>query len=166
MDDLSFVVVVQGGVTNAVLTAVLDIPPVIGVTNAPATVVSTAVDNASFVSISASPSTVLTTAANTPSFIGVTHESATIITSATQGPPGAGNLPLFADAEVPTGATDGVNVTYFLSFTPVPSFSLRLFYNGMSLRAGLINDYTLSGNVITMTVPPSPSCVLDADYRH
>lgn len=51
--------------------------------------------------------------------------------------------------EVPSGAINGSNVTFTLSASPSPSTSLKLFRNGILQLQG--TDYTLSGNVITMT---------------
>lgn len=51
--------------------------------------------------------------------------------------------------ETPTGAIDGGNTTYTLAYAPSPTSSLMLYLNGVLQVQGV--DYTLSGNVITMT---------------
>ncbi len=53
------------------------------------------------------------------------------------------------DDEIPSGAIDGVNVTFTLSQTPSPAASLELYLNGL-LEIQTV-DYTLSGNTITIT---------------
>lgn len=55
--------------------------------------------------------------------------------------------------EVPTGAINGVNTTFTLNATPV-SGSERLYYNGMRLKSGAGNDYTISGATITTLWAP------------
>ena len=55
----------------------------------------------------------------------------------------------FVSKEIPTGAIDGTNVTYILANTPVAGTE-HLYWNGMLLEAGAGNDYTISGNTITM----------------
>jgi hypothetical protein len=58
---------------------------------------------------------------------------------------GAGGGVSFSDAEIPSGAINGVNTTYTLLHTPNPAASLLLFYNGV-----LEPNYTLTTNTITM----------------
>lgn len=65
--------------------------------------------------------------------------------------------------EIPSGAINGVNVTFTLAHAPT-SGSLRLYQNGLRLRAGASNDYTLSGNTITMNNAPTTGDWLLADY--
>lgn len=55
--------------------------------------------------------------------------------------------------EVPVGLINGVNTTYTLSSAPTGS-SEMVFLNGQLLQSGAGNDYTISGNVITMLYPP------------
>ena len=73
----------------------------------------------------------------------------------------------FVEGEVPTGAFNGINVTYTLAETPNPATSLRLFLNGQLLKAGAGNDYTLSGYTITLATAYNAGEVSSflADYR-
>jgi hypothetical protein len=59
----------------------------------------------------------------------------------------------FSDAEVPSGAVNGSNVTFTLLSPPNPPFSLLLFLSKVLQIEGI--DYTLSGSTITMTVAPA-----------
>ncbi len=70
----------------------------------------------------------------------------------------------FADAEVPSGTINGSNTAFTLSFSPLPSGSLKLFLNGMLLKRG--TDYTLSGTSISMTTAPLSGDKLYAFYRY
>jgi hypothetical protein len=65
--------------------------------------------------------------------------------------------------ETPSGAINGVNVTFTLLAAPAPAASLELYQNGMLQRQG--TEYTLSGNTITMTVAPITGDTLAAFYR-
>lgn len=78
---------------------------------------------------------------------------------------GGGGGPNFSDAEVPSGAINGVNTTYTLAFSPSPAASLILIRNGIVLTAGGV-DYTLSGQTITMVSAPLSGDSLAAWYRH
>jgi hypothetical protein len=70
----------------------------------------------------------------------------------------------FNEGEVPTGDVNGSNKTYTLANTPNPSGSLLLYVNGQLMTGGG-EDYTLSGDTITMvTAPPGGSNLL-AVYR-
>lgn len=70
---------------------------------------------------------------------------------------------IFRDNEVPSGIIDGVNTEFYLSASPVPAGSLLLMVNGVLQVMG--QDYTLSGNKITMSTPPNPGYDLRAWYR-
>ena len=70
----------------------------------------------------------------------------------------------FADAEVPSGTINGVNVTFTLAHTVAPAASLKLFKNGQELIAGGA-DYTLATATITMVTAPATGDVLIAFYR-
>lgn len=63
--------------------------------------------------------------------------------------------------EVPSGAINGVNVTFTLSNTPVPG-SVKVFLNGQRLSIGI--DYTIIGNIITMIVAPTLTEWILVDY--
>ncbi len=54
----------------------------------------------------------------------------------------------------PSGAIDGVNVTFTLSGVPTANSSVFLFLDGGIQYQGIGLDYTVSGAVITMTVAP------------
>lgn len=69
----------------------------------------------------------------------------------------------FVVEEIPSGALNGSNVTYTLAFTPV-SGKLKLFLNGIRLRSGAGNDYTISTATISVTTAPLSTDVLTADY--
>ncbi len=74
------------------------------------------------------------------------------------------NLPAslnFAFNETPSGSIDGSNVTFTLANTPINS-SLQLFLNGQKLKAGAGNDYTISGDTITLASAPVSGEVLEA----
>lgn len=70
----------------------------------------------------------------------------------------------FADAETPSGAINGSNVTFTLAHTPSPAASLSLFLNGQELIAGGA-DYTLSSATVTTVLAPKTNDVLIAFYR-
>lgn len=76
---------------------------------------------------------------------------------------GPASIADFVDNEVPSGAIDGVNVTFVLAFTPTPATSLELYQNGLLLVEGL--HYTLAGATITTSVAPSVGDNLVAFYR-
>jgi len=56
--------------------------------------------------------------------------------------------------EVPSGAVDGVNLTYTLSQTPLTSAGVKLTVNGLLYRQGAGLDYTISGSTITILGSP------------
>lgn len=74
----------------------------------------------------------------------------------------------FVTGELPSGSINGSNVTFTLASTPV-SGSVALYYNGQRIRAGATEDYTISGDTITMAFAPKgnpgQTDVLLADYR-
>ena len=76
--------------------------------------------------------------------------------------------PRFSDPETPGGTIDGMNATFTLANSPNPPLSLALFKNGFLLSAGVLNDYTLSGNTITVNLGavPTPGDTLTASYRY
>jgi len=69
----------------------------------------------------------------------------------------------FATEVIPSGDIDGLNTSFTLPETPTAG-TLRLHLNGMRLRSGAGNDYTLSTNTITMATAPISGDVLIADY--
>lgn len=70
----------------------------------------------------------------------------------------------FSDAETPSGAINGSNVTFTLANAPNPAASLILFLNKVLQIQG--TDYTLSGATITMAVAPSGSPSFLGWYRY
>jgi len=58
----------------------------------------------------------------------------------------------FAGNEIPSGAVDGVNVTYTLVHSPNPANLLQLDYNGLGQNQGV--DFTLAANTITFSSAP------------
>jgi hypothetical protein len=73
--------------------------------------------------------------------------------------------PSFADAEIPAGAIDGLNLVFTLAFAPSPAASLQLFQNGLLTQAGGV-DYTLAGLTATFGIAPVGGDTLVAYYRH
>ena len=69
----------------------------------------------------------------------------------------------FADNETPSGAINGINLTYTTSGVPIPA-SLYVYYNGQLQRWGV--DYTISGSTITMSFAPEIGSSLIISYRY
>lgn len=65
--------------------------------------------------------------------------------------------------EVPAGLVNSANTAYTLANTPWAG-SVRLYLNGMLMKAGAGNDYTISTNAITMLFAPTTGDVLIANY--
>lgn len=65
----------------------------------------------------------------------------------------------------PTGDVDGANVTFRLPKAPATNGE-RVYLNGVRMRSGSGNDYTIAGNVITMATAPLSGDILlvDIDY--
>lgn len=70
----------------------------------------------------------------------------------------------FVNGETPTGAINGSNANFSLSSVPVAG-SERVFYNGIRLKSGSGEDYTIAGSTITMIafIPQSGDKVM-VDY--
>ena len=68
----------------------------------------------------------------------------------------------FADSETPSGSLTGT--AFMLAHAPSPALSLELVLNGLTLTQG--QDYTLSGNAITMNYAPGSSSNFQAWYRY
>jgi hypothetical protein len=77
-----------------------------------------------------------------------------------------GILPLFSDAETPSGATNGTNATFTLLFAPSPIGSLIIFRNGLLQTHGF--DYSIAGNVVTFLAGSLPQTgdEIIASYRY
>lgn len=69
------------------------------------------------------------------------------------------------DGETPAGVIDGVNAQFTLAQRPAPALSLRVFRNGLLLKAG--EDYSLSLDRITFVTESKPRSgdVLQVSYR-
>jgi len=67
--------------------------------------------------------------------------------------------------EIPSGSIDGTNVIFTLAYAPLAG-TVMLFYNGLHLRPGISNDYTISGQTITMNyvIGTCPTDSLSAWY--
>ena len=57
--------------------------------------------------------------------------------------------------EVPSGNMNGSNMVFTLAHTPV-SGSVQVFWNGLLMKPGTGNDYTISGSTITFITATSP----------
>ncbi|HDY67668.1 hypothetical protein LCGC14_3093700 [marine sediment metagenome] len=69
----------------------------------------------------------------------------------------------FIEGGVPTGVINDANVTFTLAGTPAPAASLAVYVNGQRMK--ITEDYTLSGNTLTMDVAPQVGDILQVDYR-
>ncbi len=77
-----------------------------------------------------------------------------------------GILPLFSDAETPSGAVNGSNTTFTFLFAPSPIDSLILFRNGVLQKHG--TDFAIAGNVVTFfagSIPQTGDQVVGS-YRY
>jgi hypothetical protein len=79
---------------------------------------------------------------------------------------GGGGGGTWSNEEGPAGQINGTNVTFTLANSPSPATSLRLVYNGMTLRSGAGNDFTLSTNTITFAYPPIAGSNLISWYQY
>lgn len=66
-------------------------------------------------------------------------------------------------SETPTGAINGTNTTFTLSYTPIAG-SLLLPLNGLYLFPSI--GYTISGNILTLITAPQTGDTLYAQYSH
>jgi hypothetical protein len=62
------------------------------------------------------------------------------------------DIPTPVKRETPSGATNGVNVTYVLAHTPIAGTE-DVILNGDILDEGAGNDYTIAGDTITTATP-------------
>jgi len=70
----------------------------------------------------------------------------------------------FVDKEVPSGSINGSNTSFTLANTPV-SGSEHVYLNGLLMRSGAGNDYTISGTTITMATAPLSGEFICVSYR-
>ena len=68
------------------------------------------------------------------------------------------------DKEIPTGVTDGINVTFELLHQPTPN-SEHLYLNGVLQEKGEDLDYTLEGKTIVFSEPPFNGMRVICSYR-
>lgn len=69
----------------------------------------------------------------------------------------------FVVRETPSGALNGVNVTFTLANTPITG-SEEVYLNGVLQEPGGTNDYTISGLTITYTTAPISTDRLRVSY--
>ena len=70
----------------------------------------------------------------------------------------------YVDNETPSGSVNGSNTAFTIASTPV-SGSVELYRNGIRLKSGAGNDYTVSGVNITMNQAPESGDALLTDYQ-
>lgn len=70
----------------------------------------------------------------------------------------------YVDKETPSGLVDGSNNTYTLLNVPVAG-SEHVYVNGLLMNEGIGNDYTISGNTITMLSTLNVGEKLRVSYR-
>lgn len=70
----------------------------------------------------------------------------------------------FVVNEVPSGLINGVNTTFTLASTPTAGTEM-VFLNGLLQESGSGNDYTISGNTITMLAAPLSGEKIRVSYR-
>ena len=70
----------------------------------------------------------------------------------------------FVDKEVPSGSINGSNTAFTLANTPV-SGSEHVYLNGLLMRSGAGNDYTISGTTITLATAPLSGEFICVSYR-
>jgi len=70
----------------------------------------------------------------------------------------------FVDKEVPSGSVNGSNATFTLANTPT-SGSEHVYLEGLLLKSGSGNDYTISGATITMLTAPLTGEKIQVSYR-
>lgn len=64
--------------------------------------------------------------------------------------------------ETPSGAVDGVNAAFGLSVPPADPASVLVYLNGIFQTQGV--NYTISGQALTLAVPPAIGQTLSATY--
>lgn len=69
----------------------------------------------------------------------------------------------FINGETPAGVVNGINAIFTLAFTPTVG-SDSVYLNGVRLKRGALQDYTISGAVITMSAAPQTGDGLLVDY--
>ena len=69
----------------------------------------------------------------------------------------------FVEDEIPTGTIDGSNMSFTLANSPNPVNSLEVRKNGLIMM--LTEEYSLSGDTLTLVVAPRTGMNLRVDYR-
>lgn len=71
----------------------------------------------------------------------------------------------FLNNITPVGAIDGSNATYTLPKAPTTD-SEKIFHNGVRMRSGSSNDYTISAKTITFNTAPLTADILLIDFEY
>lgn len=69
----------------------------------------------------------------------------------------------FVEDETPTGSVNGSNTSFTLVSSPDPTNSLEVRINGMVMT--LTEDYSLSGDTLTIVTAPPTESIIRVDYR-
>lgn len=69
----------------------------------------------------------------------------------------------FVFNETPSGVVDGVNTEFVLADEPV-SGTVQVFYDGVKMDEGVGNDYTISGDTITLEFAPLSGDKIRVNY--
>ena len=69
----------------------------------------------------------------------------------------------FVIGEVPTGTVNGTNTDFTLADTPNPTNSLEVTVGGSKMS--ITEDYTLSGDTLTLITAPPTGIILRVNYR-
>lgn len=85
-----------------------------------------------------------------------------IISSSVVAPPGA----TFSWMELPVEHADDTNVTFTFQHVPSPTTALMFFVNGVLQLQGPVNDYTLTGSVVTTNYAPRAGSNIVATYPY
>jgi len=70
---------------------------------------------------------------------------------------------LFYTGEIPVGSINDSNTTFTLANSPKPAGSLEVTLNGAELMVN--EDYTISGDTLTLLIAPPTGSLLKVDYR-
>lgn len=68
--------------------------------------------------------------------------------------------------EIPGGDTDGINTIFSSSSAPLPTSATMLFINGILQKQDVSSDYTMSGSIITLSVPPQSGSNIVVNYPY
>jgi hypothetical protein len=69
----------------------------------------------------------------------------------------------FVTEETPSGSINGSNTYFTLANTPTTG-TVKVYLNGIRLKSGAGNDYTMGTSAINMTTAPISGDVLLVDY--